>query len=412
MLALALSLLACTGAPVDTDTDTDTGVERPVSDCTPTEERCNGVDDDCDGAVDELYDLDADGFLVDEAACRALGLPTDCDDDDAAINPNAAEVCGDGVDQDCSGAADDAGDADGDGADACDDCDDTDAFVFPGAAEACNALDDDCDGAVDEAWDADGDGSAVCDGVEGGDCDDADPQRAPTLPELCNDLDDTCDGVVDEGFDADADGWATCRGDCDDTNAAVNPAAAEVCDGVDNDCDATTSEDTDLDGDGLTLCAGDCDDASAAAFPGGVEVCDGVDNDCDGTADALPECWSCAEVDGTYLACNSSVTWSAASEVCASFGVHLAVIDDETDNSVVGYIARDWLGSPAWFSLTDRVTEGTWANEDGTPAAYTAWWSGEPNDSGGEDCAGTGFGEWGYWNDYSCGSGLPFICER
>ena len=95
MLALALSLLACTGAPVDTDTDTDTDVERPVSDCTPTEERCNGVDDDCDSAVDELFDLDADGFLVDEAACRALGLPTDCDDDDAAIN-GPYKICSSG----------------------------------------------------------------------------------------------------------------------------------------------------------------------------------------------------------------------------------------------------------------------------------------------------------------------------
>ncbi|MDP2309909.1 MAG: MopE-related protein [Pseudomonadota bacterium] len=405
MLALVLALLACTAAPPSGDSG-DTG-------CVPTEERCNGADDDCDGAIDELFDLDADGFLADEAACRALGAPVDCDDLDAAVNPAATERCGDGIDQDCSGAADDGPDADGDGAHACDDCDDADGFAFPGAAEACNGLDDDCDGAIDQAWDLDGDGSARCpDALPGeGDCDDTDPARAPTLPELCNNVDDNCDSVVDEGFDADGDGWRTCRGDCDDADASAYPTAEERCDGVDNDCDAATTEHLDLDLDGLTLCDGDCDDTSAVALPGGVEVCDGLDNDCDGRVDPLAECWSCVDAGGGYSACALSTTWSGASEACATFGAHLAVAADAADNAIIGGIARDVLGSSAWFGLTDLATEGVWAYEDGTVAPFTQWWSGEPNDSGGEDCAGTGFGDWGWWNDYGCSSSLPFICE-
>jgi hypothetical protein len=43
-----------------------------------------------------IMDADADGWILGE----------DCDDQDAEVNPEAAEVCDDGVDNDCDGAMD------------------------------------------------------------------------------------------------------------------------------------------------------------------------------------------------------------------------------------------------------------------------------------------------------------------
>jgi hypothetical protein len=124
----------------------------------------------------------------------------DCADQDSAVRPGHPEgvdadrdgyAVPDGIDNDCDGLVDEEIVAD---------CDDTRAAVNPGARErpTPNELDDNCDGRVDEgtiAYDDDGDGYAEVDG----DCDDANPARAPNLPELPDCRDQDCDGEVDEG---------------------------------------------------------------------------------------------------------------------------------------------------------------------------------------------------------------------
>jgi len=90
--------------PVDTDGD---GVPD-VDDCDPYDasvypgapELADGLDNDCDGVVDEgtdTFDDDGDGYSEDEG---------DCNDSNSSVNPGAVEVADNGIDDDCDGITD------------------------------------------------------------------------------------------------------------------------------------------------------------------------------------------------------------------------------------------------------------------------------------------------------------------
>ncbi len=315
------------------------------------------------------------------------------------------EICN-GLDDDCDGEIDEE-DADDDGYTVCDDCDETDPFVNPGMPEACDGLDNDCSGAADEPWDTDGDGQSAC----GGDCDEGDPDRSSHLPEVCDGLDNDCDEQVDEGFDEDGDGVSTCHGDCDDTRAEVYPGAPEVCDGLDNDCDPETDEDDDVDQDGASICEGDCDDAEPLSAPGQVEVCDEVDNDCNGRVDEIIECFDCTEVDG-YQVCLAELDQADSTAACEAIGGALVVLETAEESVAVGAAVKTLTTDRFWISLNDREEEDVWLWGDGSALAYTSQWSpGEPNDSSGEDCVHSNWNGTGTWNDIDCSTEQPFVCE-
>ncbi|MCF8373538.1 MAG: S8 family serine peptidase, partial [Bacteroidales bacterium] len=128
--------------------------------------------------VGNFYYVDADLDGYGAGSPVALCSPTvgyslldgDCDDANGSVNPGATEVCN-GIDDDCNGTIDDGfaqnyysdQDNDGYGAGApiwtCQpgpnmvlqdgDCDDTDAAINPGATEICDGVDNDCDGITD-----------------------------------------------------------------------------------------------------------------------------------------------------------------------------------------------------------------------------------------------------------------------
>jgi hypothetical protein len=169
-------------------------------------ELCDGVDQDCDGRVDDdpqvpasYLDDDGDGWgdpATAAASCDAgrVSRGDDCDDADPAVSPGAVEVWYDGLDQDCSGGSD--YDRDGDGFDNLgtggDDCVDTAAAIHPGAAEIWyDGVDQDCSGGSD--FDADGDGFDTPD-----DCDDTRGDVWPGAAERTDDVDQDCDGRIDE----------------------------------------------------------------------------------------------------------------------------------------------------------------------------------------------------------------------
>jgi uncharacterized protein (TIGR03382 family) len=348
----ANSVLACdqptNGLVNDTDCDDAEATTYPGAD-----ELCDGVDNDCNGVVDDEYAIDAQTWYTDadedsfgDAADSTLACnqpadgvadDTDCDDTEDTTFPGADELC-DGVDNDCNGVVDDAyaidaqtwyADADSDGygdanvfEDACDqptdhvlddtDCDDTDGDVYPGATEVpYDGIDNDCDG--DDLDDQDGDGYPG--GASGTDCNDYDDAIYPGATETADGRDEDCDGTIDEdtvNSDDDGDGYAENGGDCNDGDDTIYPNAPETCNGVDDDCDGVidnNSECYDDDGDCfcevgpcvgsvnptcLNIADGDCNDGDPDVWPGDPSGSDeipfnGIDDDCDGVIDVKIE---------------------------------------------------------------------------------------------------------------------------
>jgi hypothetical protein len=254
-------------------------------------EGCDGKDNDCDGEKDEGYpDSDTDG-IPDclETDKDGDGIPDFEDNCDGKYNPDQADF-----DLDTLGNACDPDD-DNDLVADVGDCAPLAPEAFPGAFEQCNGADDDCDILVDEGYqDSDADKLADCvdddddnDGTTDDlDCAPADPLVHPGLLEACDGKDNDCSGAADDGFvDSDQDGLADCVDPDADDDGIVNPA--DNCPAIPN-----PGQD-DLDQDDV----GDlCDvDADGDSIPDPGDNCPGLkntlqlDSDKDGFGDDCDE---------------------------------------------------------------------------------------------------------------------------
>ncbi len=267
------------------------GLECSVEPGDEAPEACDGVDNDCDGAVDEGV-LNRCGACGDEAAEVCNGMDDDCDgaSDEGVLNPCGA--CGDVDEEVCNGQDDDCDERVDEGVqNACGACGDV-------PSEVCNCEDDDCDNAIDEH----SNDCPACDCTpEAEVCNDADDDCDNRVDEgvvnncglcgeppveVCNGLDDDCDGQIDETFPEDGEACGDDEGACEGGAwrcengrldcAGATEAMQEVCDAADNDCDGTVDEGV----------------ANACAFcgPDRAEVCDNIDNDCDGDDDGGDLC--------------------------------------------------------------------------------------------------------------------------
>lgn len=219
-------------------------------------ERCDQMDNDCDGYSDEAYSVGVQCIAFIGTLCERPGV--------YHCTANGDEQC---VPQNQEGD------------------------VAPSASEECNNVDDDCDGAVDEGNPGGSDQecstglSGICNRghfqcIEGGiSCE---PEvLVATVPEVCDNLDNDCDGAIDEDLERDCyygpaqtqdrgvcvagtqqcfgGQWSLCLG-------MVTPTV-EVCDGLDNDCDQVID---DVEG-GNCLCN---PPAAQACYGGGPETLD------------------------------------------------------------------------------------------------------------------------------------------
>ena len=305
------------------DDDCDGAVDEGCLPCAAQPEVCDGKDNDCDGQIDEDYASVPCGSDIGE--CKQG--TTSCVNGKVVCNgatPPTTELC-DNKDNNCDTIVDMFAEAcyppgNGNGCDTvagtcqgicqlgstlCTNGSWGACFGYQGPlTEACNGLDDDCDGQTDEGVLNTCTDFATCTTYTT--C-----SACPQTPlEICDNKDNDCNGQVDDNPLYVGDPCGAPLGECSKgtyvckngqlvCEGGTGPTP-EICDGKDNDCNGAIDDNVPGEGDPCGTSVGECSPGVKKCLGGqwicvggtqpSPEICDGKDNDCDGETDEMAEC--------------------------------------------------------------------------------------------------------------------------